>query len=312
MKFSVLINNYNYGRFIVECVESVLTQTYPAHEIIVVDDGSTDDSVELVRRHFAARPEVRIIAQENQGQAMAIAVGIEAATGDIVCLLDADDSYKPDYLEILQAEYERRPDIDLIFCRAEAEPGLLVNLIWLEPDRDYDYGYTTLISYFGHTKWVGNNTSTISLRGRLARSLELKEAARQIYGPQCGGGDYPVLYAASLFGARKYYLHRSLVRYRVHGTNRSAEWRSDKCRTYLRSLQNMKCVNYYRERSHISEEMSVYLREEMRTAPDPLPSHLRSYREAIEAEWVRRTKSGSLLFLYKVKRKLKSWWIRLR
>jgi glycosyltransferase involved in cell wall biosynthesis len=307
MKFSVLINNYDYGRYIVECIESVLAQTCPAHEIIVVDDGSSDDSVDLLKEHFAGRPELKIITQRNQGQISAIATGIEAATGDIVCLLDADDLHHPEYLAVLREEYARRKDVDLIFCRAEEpkESAAVVNQVWLDPGRDYDYGLTSLISYFGYVTWLGNNTSTISLRARLARSLGLDEAARHCYGGYAG--DYALLYAASLHGARKFYLHRALVKYRVHDANHSIYGRSEIAQKQSRLVFCRSLINFFRRRCPLSDDMYVHLRAEMGSVPAPLPQHADYYRDAIAKEGRRHEAPLKMPLLYRVGNRLRSW-----
>ena len=88
-KTSIIINNYNYGRFLADAIESALAQTYQNTEIIVVDDGSTDESRDLIGRYGN-----RIIAvlKGNGGQASAYNAGFAVATGDIVCFLDSDDT----------------------------------------------------------------------------------------------------------------------------------------------------------------------------------------------------------------------------
>ncbi len=65
MRTSCLINNYNYGHFVEEAVASALAQSHPPTEILIVDDGSTDDSVERLRRRYGSQPHVRIIEQAN-------------------------------------------------------------------------------------------------------------------------------------------------------------------------------------------------------------------------------------------------------
>jgi glycosyltransferase involved in cell wall biosynthesis len=84
---SVIITNYNYGRFLGQAIDSVLAQTYPDVECIVVDDGSTDNSRDVI----AARPKVVAIFKENGGQAKALKTGVEAAKGEVIISLDADD-----------------------------------------------------------------------------------------------------------------------------------------------------------------------------------------------------------------------------
>jgi glycosyltransferase involved in cell wall biosynthesis len=279
MKFSVLINNHNYGPYLQECVESVLCQTLTADEIIVVDDGSTDASLTILEKHFSRDSRVRIISQNNLGQTAAIARGIQAATGDIVCLLDADDRYKPEYLSTLDEHYRGHATSDLTFCRYEPfgeGPSRDNADIWLQPQKDYDYGYTALLTYFSPHHWIGNLTSTISLRVRLARTLNLEQLARDFYIQ--GQGDYPVLAGASLLGARKFYLHRTLTDYRLHPKNLSRMGDATAAARHKRWFNDRVRLNHFKSRSGISEDMFSHLRSEIESIPDPLPEHLEAYR----------------------------------
>jgi glycosyltransferase involved in cell wall biosynthesis len=89
---SILINNYNYGRFLTEAIDSAISQTYPHTEIIVVDDGSTDNSHEIIASY---RNKIVPIIKQNGGQASAFNTGFAASHGDIICFLDADDIFLP-------------------------------------------------------------------------------------------------------------------------------------------------------------------------------------------------------------------------
>ena len=93
---SVVIPCYNQGRFLREAVDSVLRQTCPAAEIIVVDDGSTDGTA-AVAKSF---PEVRYLAQHNQGAPVARNAGLAASTGEFLIFVDADDRLRPQAIEI--------------------------------------------------------------------------------------------------------------------------------------------------------------------------------------------------------------------
>lgn len=89
---SIVINNYNYARFVKEAIDSAIKQTYSLIEVIVVDDGSTDNSQEIIASYGD-----RIISvfQENGGQASAFNAGFAASKGEIICFLDADDVFVP-------------------------------------------------------------------------------------------------------------------------------------------------------------------------------------------------------------------------
>jgi glycosyltransferase involved in cell wall biosynthesis len=92
---SVLVPNYNYAGYIGEALQSVLEQSYSNFEIVVCDDGSTDDSVDVVERCAAKDRRIRLIRKENGGAASALNRAYEAAKGDVICILDADDAYYP-------------------------------------------------------------------------------------------------------------------------------------------------------------------------------------------------------------------------
>ena len=110
---SVVISSYNYAHFLGATVESVLAQTCPAREVIIIDDGSTDNSAE-VARSFGDR--VRFVEQENQGVCAARNNGARLATGDVLAFLDSDDLWLPRKLERQAAAFEADPEVGLVSC----------------------------------------------------------------------------------------------------------------------------------------------------------------------------------------------------
>lgn len=103
---SVVIPTFNYGHFVCEAVESVLAQTYTRFEIIVVDDGSTDDTRERLAPY---QDRIRYHYQDNAGLSAARNTGIRLAKGELIALLDSDDTFHPQKLE-LQVQYMRSHD----------------------------------------------------------------------------------------------------------------------------------------------------------------------------------------------------------
>ena len=110
---SVVIPNYNYGRFIGEAVESVLAQTYPIAEIVVVDSESTDETLEVLRK-YADR--VRVIVQENLGVCAARNRGVAETNGEFIAFLDADDRWLPQKIEKQMAKFAGDEEIGLVHC----------------------------------------------------------------------------------------------------------------------------------------------------------------------------------------------------
>lgn len=117
---SIVINNYNYGRFLRDAIESAINQTYPNVEVIVVDDGSTDESREIIAQ-YAERGRVVPVLKENGGQASAFNAGFANAKGDIIIFLDADDVLLSKAAEEVASVW--RPDLSKVQYRLEIIDG---------------------------------------------------------------------------------------------------------------------------------------------------------------------------------------------
>lgn len=113
---SVLISNYNYDRYLQQAIDSALSQTYMNLEIIVVDDGSTDDSRQIITSYG---DRVMPIFKANGGQASAINAGFAASRGALICLLDADDTWLPTKVEQIVRASQDNPDAAVIYHRVQ-------------------------------------------------------------------------------------------------------------------------------------------------------------------------------------------------
>ena len=142
---SAVIPSYNYDAFVGKAIESVLNQTHPKVECIVVDDGSTDNTREVVAKYGNR---VRYIYQKNAGLPDARNTGVKAATGEFVGFLDADDEWEPKFVAVALDYFNKLPkEYGVVACRAvqvglDSKPLGLKRLL---PDIDEEVTLTNLI-----------------------------------------------------------------------------------------------------------------------------------------------------------------------
>ncbi|WP_375686954.1 glycosyltransferase family 2 protein [Pseudooceanicola sp. LIPI14-2-Ac024] len=115
-EISVLINNYNYGRFLGQAIDSALDQDGVRNEVIVVDDGSSDNSVDVLEGYG---DRVRAVIQPNGGQAAAMNAGVAVARAPLMAFLDADDWWMPGKLAAVVDAFRRSPDAGLVYHRLQ-------------------------------------------------------------------------------------------------------------------------------------------------------------------------------------------------
>lgn len=115
IKVSVIIPVYNAEKYIEKCLDSILGQNFQDFEVILVNDGSTDRSLEICKTVSNKNKCISVLDQENQGVSIARQKGINSASGQFIAFIDADDYVKRDYLEVLYKnaiEY----DVDIVCC----------------------------------------------------------------------------------------------------------------------------------------------------------------------------------------------------
>lgn len=109
---TVIIPIYNSQQSLSQCIESVLNQTYSNFELILIDDGSTDRSLEICKRFEQKDKRIRVFSKPNSGVSFTRNVGISKARGEWICFIDSDDTVNEDYLQEL---YTDNPNIDMIW-----------------------------------------------------------------------------------------------------------------------------------------------------------------------------------------------------
>ena len=229
MTTTCLVSNYNYADFIGQALESALSQTVPFDEIIVVDDGSTDGSLELLASKYAEHPTIQIVSKPNAGQLSCFNEGFAQATGDVVFFLDADDVYEPNYVEQALEVYRRDRNCDFVFCgHRKFGQRDCVDLPFAD---DRDLGYSVILTVH-FREWIGAPTSCISMRRRILEKI----LPLPFTNDWRTRADDCLVFGASLAGARKHYIAQPLVRYRVHGDNHFCGRSVDRFATYRRRL----------------------------------------------------------------------------
>ena len=227
---SVIVPTFNYGRYLNEAVESILAQGARDLEVIVVDDGSTDDTAAVLARITDHR--VRAVRKQNGGVAAARNAGLDLARGRFVAFLDADDRWKPDKLERQLALLDSEPEVDIVFSdlsRFEGERTLPLTQFGLaaaefgqvptRPARSGDGeviegdAFVHLVPLPVFVTWI----TTVLLRREL--SLDVRFPPRSV---PCEDLYYMV---KALQGARAGFIRAPLTEVRRHGANSYAEGR---------------------------------------------------------------------------------------
>lgn len=158
---SAVIPAYNYARFVCRAVDSVLAQTYPHLECIVTNDGSTDNTLEVLAPYG---DRIRVITQKNAGLSAARNTGVKNAKGDYVAFLDADDWWHPEKIAKQIALAEKRPELGAIGTTWERVDGDLKHLSVKVPGRPTDDRATNVRGIACRTIWLGGSGSGVLAR----------------------------------------------------------------------------------------------------------------------------------------------------
>ncbi|MGD1909659.1 MAG: glycosyltransferase family 2 protein [Rivularia sp. (in: cyanobacteria)] len=278
MKISVLINNYNYQDYVVDSIESVLNQSHPVDEIIVVDDKSTDNSVEILQENFGDREKVKLVLKDkNEGQLSSFNEGFLASKGDMIFFLDADDLYKENYIAEAVKFYKENPKCDFLFCSAEVfgNEERIANCY----ENTRDLGYSKIVTLYKKV-WIGHRTSTVSMR----RSVLEKFLPIPYLEDWRVRADDCIIYGASIVGARKFYLDLPLVKYRAHGNNNHYGRKEKRTPEYAERHNQAKTrlFSFLSEKIDCPSNLDNFAHLEFKTIPKPNEKEFNMYKSIVK------------------------------
>ena len=315
-RLSVVVDNYNYASYLREALDSVLGQLAAGDELIVVDDGSTDGSREILAG-YADDTRVRILLQENQGQLAAIFNGLAAARGDLCLLLDSDDYFLPGYLSRMRRVARDHPRTGLLFCRFVAGGENIRGAREMHTSQErmrLAQGLTgpSRCSTLALGEYVGAPTSGLGLQRPLVNQLlavrehfidwmPLSSRMARLVGMPPGAhtalrlaADAIIVRAASIAGFINYYDPEPGFFYRIHGSNAfaSMHWWG---RTWVRL-----------QRSRVIARMTA--RALMIDPCRPLPEVVREVQQRSRPCYARRRLRLRLNYALAVLEAAAPWW----
>jgi glycosyltransferase involved in cell wall biosynthesis len=231
---SIIINNHNYQEYLASAITSALAQTYHSVEIVVVDDGSTDSSVEIARA-FSDR--VKVIVQNNSGQGAAYNTGFSNCSGDFICFLDADDRLMPSTCELVaKMDWSAVSKVQGRLAIIDAEGHANGRIIPFNRMSETEVAESATRFYFYNSPPGSGNFYS---RTFLQKVLPLPEQNWRI------SADAYLICRAPFHGAVRS-VTEVLGQYRIHGKNATAEG--------LDNTEAAKAVFKYANREYLKEQ----------------------------------------------------------
>jgi glycosyltransferase involved in cell wall biosynthesis len=230
---SIILPIYNRAAFVPDALRAIADQTWREWELIVIDDGSTDDTVAAVERHRGiVGDRLLIVRQENRGAYGARNTGLDHATGDYIAFYDSDDLWLPQYLEECVQALERNPELDWVYaaCRAvdAASGAVLAGSTFADGGRPRPF-LSRRSRPMGKVSLIDDPAALeCQIESGLYAGLQNSVIRRRVFAGRRFWEDYRVvedvlfLIRSIASGLRIGYLRDVLVVYRVHGDNSSA------------------------------------------------------------------------------------------
>jgi glycosyltransferase involved in cell wall biosynthesis len=294
---SIIIPVYKYAHLLTNALDSCMAQTYRDFEVVIVDDGSPDDVKSIVDRYMDQLPSLRYLRQENQGVSGARNTGVAHAQGAFLNFLDHDDQIKPDMLSRCMEQFERDPQLMVVYTNWELRSADLSQVISTKfnavpPEQVFD--------------WLSRSLSVSQLNTAVIRK-ELFQRVGGFWHGISGVEDWMLWFTFYAYKAPMHYIPERLAVYRRHSGNTSGD-------QIFMQRQMIKAWEYVRKldvRVNVDEKISeLYNDVAYRLwSNEQRPEAREAYRAAIRYNGIAKgTLTGTLKLSFKLSVKL---WIKL-
>jgi glycosyltransferase involved in cell wall biosynthesis len=218
-KVSVITASYNYENYIKETIESVINQTYTDWELIIVDDGSTDNSIEVIKKYCNKNNKIKLYTHknnENKGLAETIKLGLSKASGDWIAFLESDDTWTENCLEEKVKVIDKNKDVKFIF----SDVNMVGDKEEIEDFKEYYFilqkkfknesQNLDLSKQFFIRNWI-YTFSVVMLRKNILEQCDFNSPIKKLL-------DY-YLWAQVANRTKMFYLNKKLTNWRMHKTS---------------------------------------------------------------------------------------------
>lgn len=263
---SVIITAYNCENYIQRCLESVLRQTYSNIEIIVVDDGSSDNSFAICDKILEHHRQARIVRKMNAGTVSARKAGLDMARGELVCFIDGDDWIEEKYCENLVAHYAQNKKIDIISSGLVFDylSNSVDNYVMCDGIAEGCYGREEIeeriLPNFVYDSESETNAITTSVCCKLIRREVAVRAISRIDNKLTFGEDGAFVLSLLMEANYIYVINRAFYHYEQHVNSQNRKFEMESLKQLLALKKCMYCiVEKMQRKQRIQEQIDYYL-----------------------------------------------------
>ena len=211
--FSIVIPYYNKSAYIVRCIDSILNQTFNDYEVILVDDGSTDNGIDLISKKYGDL--IKVFHQDNSGVSAARNHGIQKAKYKYIALLDADDAWHPQYLESVNWVITTEKEVKIVGSHYSRDVSFFEN----------KYTIPSYFKFENYFKKAIRNTYFTSSSSVIEKSFFYENAGFNKNLKK--GEDHDLWFRVLLSGGNSFYITNTLVYYSDEDTNQATQKKID-------------------------------------------------------------------------------------